>query len=229
MWNKRVDFEFFAAVLNFMGIGSLETEKKRKFAVFFLFFISVPFHIVYLVVLDTQTSNVVDRARIIQTIPLLVGIAINAFNVKWKFREIQSLLRTISNMAKSVKNDQILQEMKSEKIKIFNFFFGVCIVSSSATQISSLVLRKTFIPMWTPDFLDGKDNVVFILNWTWETLRILYTTCLSISIDFILFFSLSSLKAYAKHLSEDIDNKNTPTTQKKELVERLKQYYELKM
>lgn len=228
MWRKRIDFEFFGSVLNFMELGPSETSKIKKFTAFFAFFMLLPFHTVFLVFLANQTSNAVDRARIIQTIPLLVGVLINAFNVKWKFNEIKSLLENISNMTKSVKSQKILAEMKNEKIKIFNFFFGVCIVSVFGTQVSSLVSWKAFISMETPEILAGHENITFLLNWTWETLRILYTTCLSLSIDFLLFYSLSSLKAYAKHLCEDIECSNL-SEQNRRLVKRLQQYYELKM
>lgn len=228
MSKKQVDFEFFAEVLSFMGLGSLKSNRKRNFVALLIFFISLPLHIIYLVILETRTTNVVDRARILQIIPLLIGISINSLNMKWKFQEIKKLLKTIKKMTKNIKSEKILNEMESEKNKIFKFFFVICIVSISGTQIFSLVQQESFMPIWTPEILAGHYTLVFVLNWTWETFRALYSSCLSLSIDFLLLFSLSSLKSIAKHISEDIGSLKS-ATEKRKLLKLLQQFYELKL
>lgn len=229
MWKKEVEVDFFVNFFNFMGLGYFAKNRKKNCFALFLFFIALPFHVGYLIFLTTTTNNFVNRARIVQTIPLLVGITINAFNVKWKFHEIKLLLETISKMTGKIKSQKVLNETQSEKKKIVNFFSILCGSALIGTQIASLVQKQLFIPTWTPEFLAGHDNYVFYFHWTWETLLVVYSSFLSLIIDFLLLFSLSSLKGFAKHVSEDIDENFNLKTRKMELLKRLREYYELKM
>lgn len=227
MCKIKVDFDFIARVLTSLGFGSYKKNRKRKFLAILLFLLVFPVHVTFLILLMARTSSMLDRARIIQTIPLMISVIIGAVNIKWKFPEIEKLLRTISEMTTRIKSQKILLEMRTEKYKIIKFFSLLCFLSAFGTQVASLILNKTFLLTWEPEIFADHKKLTFLINWILETIKVVYGVCLSLFMNFFHLFLLLSLKGFAKHLSEDIGSLNT-SREKLEVLKRLEQFHELR-
>lgn len=212
-------------IKNFTAFGlGFEGGKKLKLKALN----AVPFLTIVLMLTTEYASEIEEKVRMLQIVPLLVLMGFKALIVKTKFASILSLVESTNKMLSDIGENMIIKQSHRKAMKLMTFILFLHLATSALAQIPAFLTHELTIPVWVP--VPTYENSFFWLNLLIYNFCDWYAVSLSFAVDALVLYIMMSLKGYSQILKE-FDPKSSLDERKRRdsFVKFMNQAYELKM
>lgn len=197
---KEVAFDFFSQIFTTFRVDvSCSRQKTGKNLVFVLL---VPVYTIFLIILAVNLESLEEKLQIIQIVPYYLATIFKTVDVMLNYDKIFKFVESVKQISLKYQNKKSIKKSHNDGAMIIKLCLLVNFLPPIIVQLISLIMQKTFMPIWIPERFIGHEKLIFFFYWFLTTFCGLFTSALVLSIDLLMIYTLLRIKGYSEFVIE---------------------------